>query len=185
LTVSHGMSWTGDASPYVTKVTMTIEFAGGREPSVFATDRPYAVEIKVDEQARPPVLDQFLPADPEVLTPLTSMLWPMTGVTLRMKASKGHRITYDPAPPAPRENDCYLDIDWGEQPFAFGPDAWPAPPIRLEPYPSDVRGQAALAGIPKVSVPASLLTRWQDAFAEFAACQEAFQVLAREHGILQ
>ena len=38
--------------------------------------------------------------------------------------------------------DCYLDIEWGEQPFAFGEDSWPAPLIRPEPWPEDLEGGA-------------------------------------------
>jgi hypothetical protein len=77
--------------------------------------------------------------------------------------------------------DCYLDIEWGEQPFAFGADSWPAPLIRPEPWPGDY---GYLEGTPRISVSDDLLERWRKAYAEFAACQEEFQRLAREHGML-
>jgi hypothetical protein len=78
--------------------------------------------------------------------------------------------------------DCYLDIEWGEEPFAFGEDAWPSPLIRPYPWPEDDR---FLAGMPRVPVPEELLDRWRTAYAEFASCQEEFQRLARAHGMMQ
>jgi len=78
-----------------------------------------------------------------------------------------------------------LDIEWGEQPFAFGEDSWPAPLIRPVPWPEDLEERGLMEGTPKVSVPDDLLARWRAVFAEFTACQLEFQRLAREHGMLQ
>lgn len=81
--------------------------------------------------------------------------------------------------------DIYLDIEWGEQPFAFGEDAWPAPLIRPEAWPENPGFRSLMEGTPKVTVSDDLLARWRAAFSEFRICQEKFQQLAREHGMLQ
>ena len=81
--------------------------------------------------------------------------------------------------------DCFLDIEWGEQPFAFGHDSWPAPLIRPEPWPEDLGVRGLMEGTPKVAVPDELMARWRAAFAEFTACQLEFQRLAHESGELE
>ena len=81
--------------------------------------------------------------------------------------------------------DCYLDIDWGEQPFAFGEDSWPAPLIRPQPWPEDLEARGLMEGTPKVDVPEELLARWRAAKAGFFACQLEFQRMAREAGELE
>ena len=86
-----------DEIPRVTGVKMVIQFAGRRD-FVFEAHAPDDVEVKLDRA--PPdefLLRGFHPAAPDIITGL-SALGKITGVTLRMKAARGHRIVYDPRP---------------------------------------------------------------------------------------
>ncbi len=74
-----------------------------------------------------------------------------------------------------------LDIEWGEQPFAFGEDSWPSPLIRPEPYPED--GNPEFLGEP-VYASNGLLERYQRAEREFLAIQAELTELARRSDLL-
>jgi hypothetical protein len=75
-----------------------------------------------------------------------------------------------------------LDIEWGEQPFAFGDDSWPAPLIRPSRYPADAN--PVFDGEP-VEAPDDFLERYQKAEREFLDIQAELTELARKHGDLQ
>lgn len=81
--------------------------------------------------------------------------------------------------PAEKTAGCWLNVEWGETPFAGGDDGWPVPLIRPEPHDgSDVLGEP-------VQVPVRLLERWRRVEAELKACQAELAEIAGAAGELQ
>jgi hypothetical protein len=81
--------------------------------------------------------------------------------------------------------EVYIDIEWGETPFAYGDPPWPSPLVQPEPWPEDLEAGGGMEGIPKVTVPDELLARWKAAVTEFIACQKELTRLAAEQGAFE
>jgi hypothetical protein len=77
--------------------------------------------------------------------------------------------------------EVLLDIEWGEQPFTAGKDAWPSPLIRPEIWQSE--WDESLLG-PKIIIPDALLERYRRMETEFIACQGELARYARNSGML-
>ena len=79
--------------------------------------------------------------------------------------------------------DVNMDIEWGDEPFAYpdegGPE-WPLPLMRPSPWQSEwteeVQG-------PKIEIPDDLLARWLKIQAEFIEVQTEMGRIAREQGL--
>lgn len=84
-----------------------------------------------------------------------------------------------------RMADVYLDIEWGDEPFAYpdeGGPAWPAPLMRPLLWQA---GWTEERNGPKVTIPDELLARWQKVQAELIETQTELIEAAREQGLFE
>jgi hypothetical protein len=75
-----------------------------------------------------------------------------------------------------------LDIEWGEQPFAYPDDggpAWPGPLAR--PHPWQPQWTEEMNG-PKITIPDELLARWQEIQAALIEVQAELARCADKQG---